>query len=568
MKKKPFQIVTLPTGVPNFDTILGGGIPEASLSIVAGLAGSGKTTLVQQIAFTNGTAARPAVYFNTLGEPTVKLLRYQQQFAFFDPAKVGSAVHFIDIGHAASEGGEKGALAAIGEQVERLAPGLIAVDSFRAVGDLTGGSQSAKRIFTHDLAVLLTTWNCTAFLVGEYAEQEVGLGPEFTVADNVLFLSQELQRNSVVRRLRVVKARGLAPVPGRHAFHITEEGLHVYPRLLPLAESVRQRKGARATFGIDTLDEMMRGGVPRGQACIVAGSAGTGKTLLALHFAVAGAAAGEACVMVTFEESPAEHAEKMAAFGWNLADLERRGLIEMVYLRPVDLSIDEVINSIIEAVERRKARRVIINSVSGMEIALAQTERAELREGLYRMTAQLTARGLVVLLTTEVPDFLGELRLSTEGLSFIADNIILLRYVEIAAELRRALTIVKMRTSAHENLLREYRIGKKGITVEQSYKDYSGILTGVPTLRSLLEPRPYTAGLDAEEETAMHTLLAMKQASAEELAQALGVKAAATRGLLDRLTETGYVVRSTQAGRRVYRIALLTPGGRPQRRKG
>jgi circadian clock protein KaiC len=291
-----------------------------------------------------------------------------------------------------------------------------------------------------------------------------------------------LQQNSVVRRLRVVKARGLALAPGRHAFRITEEGLHVYPRLLPLVESVRQRKGPRAAFGIDTLDEMMRGGVPRGQTCIVAGSAGTGKTLLALHFAVAGAAAGEPSVMVTFEESPAEHAEKMAAFGWNLANLERRGLMEMLHLRPVDLSVDEVINGIAEAVAHRKARRVIINSISGMEIALAQSERPELREGLCRLTEHLTSRGLVVLLATEVPDLLGEPRISTEGLSFIADNIIVLRYVEISSELRRVLSVVKMRTSAHDNLLREYRIGKKGITIEESYKGYSGILTGVPTL--------------------------------------------------------------------------------------
>lgn len=564
---KPLKIKTIPTGILNLDAILGGGIAELSLTIVAGLAGSGKTTLVQQIAFANATAARPAICFSTLGEPAVKLLRYQQQFTFFEAQKVGSAIHFVDISQAASEGGIKGALAAITEQVERVGPALIAVDSFRAIGELAGGIEAAKRVFTHDLAVLLATWDCTAFLVGEYGDDEVGLGPEFTIADNVLLLSQELHQNSVVRRLRVVKARGQASAPGRHALRITEAGLQIYPRLLALAEAPRQRKGPRASFGIAALDEMMRGGIPRGQTCIVAGSSGTGKTLLALHFAVAGADAGEPCVMVTFEESPAEHAEKMAAFGWNLGDLERRGLIEMVYLRPVDLSVDEVTNSVLKAVERIKARRVVINSISGMEIALAQTERAELRDGLYRLTAHLNARGLVFLLTTEVPDLLGEIRISSEGLSFMADNIIVLRYVEIAAELRRALTVVKMRTSAHENLLREYRIGKHGISIEKSYQEYSGILTGVPTLRSLLEPRPYTAGLTADEEAAMHTLLAMGQGTAQDLAQALGTKPEATSRLLDRLVDTGYVMRSALGKKSLYRIALLAPGGRPHRRK-
>lgn len=555
----------LPSGVPHLDEVLGGGIPELSLTIVAGPVGAGKTTLAQQIAFHNATPERPALYFGTLAEPVTKLLRYQQQFSFFRPEQVGRSVHFLELATPARERGLEGVLAAILEQIERLSPCIVAIDSLRALEDLAGSDRAAKRAFVHELAQVLPAWGCTGFLLGEYREHEIGVGAEFSVADNLLLMTQEVQHNSVVRRLQVVKVRGLRHVPGRHGFRITEDGVVVFPRLPQLGTPYHRRHDEpRASFGISALDEMMRGGIPRGQTCMVAGSSGAGKTLLALHFAVAGARVGEPCVMATFEESPAEHADKMAAFGWDMAELEREGSLAMLYLRPVDLTIDEVLSSIFEEVERIGARRMVLNSISGMEIALPQIERAELREGLYRMAASLSARGVTMLLTTEVPDLVGEVRVSTERMSFLADNIILLRYVEIAGELRRALAVVKMRTSGHDNALREYRIGRQGILVEQSFRDYSGVLTGIPTLRALLQPHAFTTGLDERDEWLMNTLLALKQATPSELAAALGLSQDETLRQLERLTELGYVVRAEHGEQPVFRVSLITPGRAPR----
>jgi len=289
---------------------------------------------------------------------------------------------------------------------------------------------------------------------------------------------------------------------------------------------------------------------------------------MALHFAVAGALAGEPCVMATFEESPAEHAEKMAAFGWDLADLERRGLMRMVYLRPVDLSLDELVHTLSVAVDELKATRVVINSISGMETALPQTERAELVEGLYRLSANLTARGLVVMVTVEVADSFGAIRLSGHGLSFLSDNAILLRYVEIAGEIRRALIIVKMRTSKHDSTLREYRIGSQGIALKESFKDYSGVLSGAPTLRTISEPRAFTAGLAPNEEAAVNALLSLRQAGPDQVAEVLGAGVDETRHLLERLEETGYVIQTGGASAMTYRVALLAQSGATARRKG
>lgn len=564
--KTPFKIPLLATGVPHLDPILGGGLPEYSVTILAGLAGTGKTTLAQQIAFALGTRERPAIIFGALAEPIFKILRYQQQYRFFDPAKVGKTVHFVDLSTAAIKEGAQGALRAIQEHVERLNPALVVVDSFRTFEELPGSS-GGRRLFAYNLALSVASWQCTGILVAEYAERDVGFGPEFTAADNVLYLSQDLHQNSVVRKMRVVKVRGLPMMPGRHAFRITHDGLQLFSRLPAVEPAPRQKKGPRAAFGVEGLDEMMRGGVPRGQVCLVAGSSGTGKTLLALHFAVEGARRGEPCVLMTFEESPNEHAEKMAAFGWDLRALERKRLIETVSLRPVDLTIDEVLNSLHEAVLRIRAKRVIVNSISGLEIALAPTEREELREGLYRMSSHLATQGIVVLLTTEVPDLLGDVRISTQGTSFLADNVVLLRYVEINSELRRALMVMKMRTSSHDSAMREYRIGNQGVVVEKSFKDYFGVLTGVPTLRTLLEPHPYTAGLSEREEALMHTLLALKQATAADLSKALSSRESETSQALSRLVDTGYVVEVVRrSGPPSYKIALVAPATAPTRR--
>ncbi|MHB1417606.1 MAG: ATPase domain-containing protein, partial [Chloroflexota bacterium] len=282
-----------------------------------------------------------------------------------------------------------------------------------------------------------------------------------------------------------------------------------------------------------------------------------------LHFLVEGAKNDEPTVMATFEESPAEHAEKMRGFGWDLDDLQRRGLAKIIYLRPVDLSIDEVMSDIGTAVTQLNAQRVIINSISGLEVALPSMEQGGLREGLYRLASALEARGVTTLLTTEVPDLFGGVRLTTEGISFLADSIIFLRYVEISSELRKALMVVKMRTSDHDKELREYRIGKNGVTVERALSQYSGLMTGIPTLRTLLEPQPFTTGLTEQEESLMHTLLALRQASAEELAAAMGSAPAEVATALAKLVDTGYVVKTTRAGKQIYRVALITPGMRP-----
>lgn len=235
------KINQLPTGVPGLDEILGGGLPEFSFNIIAGAPGCGKTTLAHQFIFANATVERPALYFTVLGEPALKMLRYQQQFAFFDATKLNNAVRFVNLSQDLVERGLEGVLEEISKQVEAVNPSIVVVDSFRTVlrSEMHEGRNMAVQTFVQQLALLLTSWEATTFLIGEYSESELRDNPVFTVADGLFWLFQQVDRNSVVRKMQVMKLRGQASVPGLHTFRITEAGLQAFSRTLGL---VGQRK--------------------------------------------------------------------------------------------------------------------------------------------------------------------------------------------------------------------------------------------------------------------------------------------------------------------------------------
>jgi circadian clock protein KaiC len=487
VKEERAVIRSLPSGVPGLDVVLGGGLPEYSFNLIAGGPGSGKTTLAHQIMFTNATVERPALYFTVLGEPTIKMLRYQRQFTFFNPDLAGSAIQFINLSAEVMDQDLGEVLKRIISEIERAKPGIVVVDSFRSIGGQHGSSERGATFdldrFVQRLALHLTTWEVTSFLLGEYSEQEQR-NPVFTVADGILWLSQATDRNSVVRRLQVIKTRGRAQMPGLHTIRITNAGLQIYPRI---PEQTRKRalpKRERLSTGVPGMDEMLGGGVIAGDAVMLTGPAGSGKSTVATQFMVAGLAKGETGVIAVFEEYPEEYVARADARNSEVGRMIKAGKLEVIYLRPLDLSVDETLQAILEAVERVGAKRVVIDSLSGFEVALAPTFRADFRESLYRLVGALTASGVTVFTTAEVSEAFSEARFTTEKVSFITDEIIIQRYVEMEGELKRVMAVIKMRGSNHSHEFRLYDVSAKGVVVGDSLTEYDGIITGVPTLRA------------------------------------------------------------------------------------
>jgi len=466
--------------------VLGGGIPEYSFNLLAGGPGSGKTTLAHQILFANATIKKPALYFTVLGEPALKMLRYQRQFSFFNPDLAGSAIQFINLSDEVIEWELDEVLKRMVGEVQRVKPGLVVVDSFRTLAGRSPGSDRETADldrFIQRLALNLTSWEVTSFLLGEYSEPEQR-NPVFTVADGIIWLSQATDRNSVVRKLQAVKTRGRAAMPGLHTFRITEDGLQVFPRIPEQTRDRRLQERKRLSTGVPGLDEMMGGGVLTGDAVMLTGPAGSGKSTIATQFIAEGLRAGETGVIAVFEEYPEDYLAQADVRDPQIGMMINEGKLELIYLRPLDLSVDEALFAILDACQRLRATRVVIDSLSGFEVALAPTFREDFRESLYRLVGTLTATGVTVFMTAEMLEGFSKVRFTTEKVSFITDEIIIQRYVEIEGELRRVMAVIKMRGSDHSHEFRSYEVTSSGVVVGDALKEYDAIITGTPTLRA------------------------------------------------------------------------------------
>lgn len=555
-KNGKVKLRKLASGVPRLDDVLGGGFPEYSFNLIAGDPGSGKTTLAHQVMFANATEARPSIYFTILGEPALKMLRYQQQFTFFDIEKVNKAIHFINLSEQAMEGNLTKVLESIVSYVEKLNPSIIVVDSFRTLVRASSESEPGEMLlseFVQRLAMHLTSWQVTSFLIGEYEEQDMRENPIFTMADGIVVLSQNVERNSMVRKVRIPKVRGQAPQPGLHSVRIEDTGVQVYPRMIkPIEEAQSKLPSKLISTGIKGLDEMMGGGTLTGNTLLVAGPSGSGKTTVAIQFIAEGVKQDEPGVIAIFEETTQKYMDQGQGFGYDLEKMVQQHKLEMVYIRPLDLSVDETLYAIQAAVDRVGAKRVVIDSISGLQAALAPTFEMDFRESLYRLLGAMTGVGITVLMTAEVTESYNELRFTPYTISFLTHDILLQRYVEIEGELRRLMTVIKTRGRKHSCALRAYEVTDKGIVVGEVLKQYRGLISAIPELRESAQPMAHK-GLTDREVMVYQKLSQSGDARVKDLTKSTQLKSAELVPALERLVTLGLAKKVKKKGEIVYR---------------
>lgn len=475
------HIKRLSTGVPGLNDVLGGGLPEFSFNLIAGPPGSGKTTLAHQMMFALATPERPALYFTVLGEPPLKMLRYQQQFEFFQNEEINRSVRYINLSMDTLAGDLDEVLRRIVAEVETYNPGLVFVDSFRSVvlaSQTQANPNNNLPQFVQQLGVMMTSWQATTFLIGEYFSQTES-NPIFTVADGLIWMGQSVQRNSMVRQMQIMKMRGQPSLPGLHTFRINQTGINVFApvqnSMRPLGNAAASR--ARLKTGISGLDEMLGGGLPQGYSLLVAGPSGSGKSILAASFLASGAREGETGVIAVFEQRPNRSQSPELS---HLIETDRVGLVDS---RASDLSIDEIVHLLLHEIKRLGATRVVIDSLSGFELALAPTFREDFRESLSCLVSALSQAGVSILMTSELEDRYTDLRFSPYGTAFMTDAIIVQRYIEVDSRLLRVMAVVKVRASAHSDELRLYEINDEGVVVGQPLRNREGLLGGRPSQR-------------------------------------------------------------------------------------
>ncbi len=548
MSNEPLRLV--PTGVANLDKILGGGIPLYSVNIVAGPSGSGKTILTQQIVFHNCHNNVRGIFFTTLSEPAFKMIRYQQQFTYFDLDRLNQNIFFVDIGEILRSKSLDDALRVIRQYVEEIEAQFIAIDSFKAIHDLTGTHPDERR-FSYDLAVSLATWTCTSFLVGEYTEQEIISEPIFAVADGIFYLTNPKQGMQNVRRINISKMRGKGYFTGDHAFTITPDGITVYPRIrTPETFTEYATMSDRVSTGVPSLDDMMEGGFPRGTATMIAGAAGTGKTLLGLHFIIDGALKGEPGVIVNFQENPVQLREIARSFGWDLQTMEEQNLLFHFYQSPVEIQPDIHTEMVKQSVARVKARRVLIDSLRDLEIATP--DKVRYRDYVYSLVEGFKRQGITTLITNEIAQLFGTFQLSEYGISFIADNVILLRYVELDGQVSRALSVLKIRGSHHSKTLWEFAITDQGVTITKPIRAVTGILTGTPVISDALA----TTDLAPRLHYVLTALRTVGAAKLSDLEAQTGLTSEQLTQALEDLQQQGLVLVMRKKDGVIYKVTM------------
>ncbi|MDZ4720066.1 MAG: ATPase domain-containing protein, partial [Roseiflexaceae bacterium] len=495
-----------------------------------------------------------ALYFTVMGESPIKVLRHQQQMSFFDATKLGESIHFMDLTEMVLEQGLGDVLERIIQQVEATNPRIVIVDSFQAAARASSTSQVSMidmQSFTQRLAVHLTAWQATTFLIGEYLDEGRQNNPVLTVADGIFVLSQSIDRNSVVRKLQVIKSRGQATMAGLHTFRISQAGLRVFPRAsIAVAAMKRSQPLGRGTSGVEGLDELLGGGIPLGDALLISGPSGAGKSVLATQFIASGALHGEPGVIAVFEEHPLEYTRRAQSLGIDLEELEQQGKLKIIYIRPLDLSPDETLFEIREAVREIDAKRVVIDSLTGFELALAPTFRTDFRESLYRLVGALTGSNIIVLMTMEIVQSSTEMRLSPYVISFLADNIILLHYTEIAGKLKKSLRVIKMRNSDHSKDLWQYEITDQGMIIRESFVDGEriGALGALAKDKQLNYP-----GLTEQETILLQALIELRKAPAQVLARRIGLPdGPILASALARLVSLNYATTQGDATSAIY----------------
>jgi circadian clock protein KaiC len=467
----------LTTGIAELDTVMGGGIPESSCVVIAGGPGTCKTILAQQICFANARAGGSAIYFTTLSEPHSKLVDHLSGFSFFEQELLGASVEFQHLGALAEEGVAP-SITAVSAEVVRQAfernPSVIVIDSSKAIHEVDdGGFRSAL----YELSSRVALSGTLLILVGEYGPEDIRSAAEFAVADVIVELANDAHGLNDRRSLHVAKLRGSSYLAGKHVFTVGDDGIRLYPRPESILEPRTLGTGARLSSGVLGLDEMMGGGLPQGTATIVAGPSGAGKSVLSLQFLDEGLARGEGCLYVSFQEGEPQLRAKAAAFGWGLDRAPRTGRLQILHVEPAELGVDIVAARIRAAASEVGAQRIVIDSIAELSHA---TDTARFPDLLWALVSSLRSMGATVFLTSETAAFFGAAFELASGLSFVADNIVLLRYAEFSSEIHRALVVVKMRESDHRHNLVEFEIGPSGARVKGAFEGVTGVLSGTP----------------------------------------------------------------------------------------
>jgi circadian clock protein KaiC len=482
------------TGVPGLDEVLKGGFFEGAVYIVRGTPGAGKTILANQICFQHARQAKRALFVTLLAENHARMLQHLEQMSFYDAHLIPKYVYYISAFRVLEENGLKGMMDLLRREMRAHEATILVLDGLIAVEE-TSTSDREFRKFIHELQAHAAAAGCCTLLLtngrrGEYH-------PEHTMVDGLVTLEDVPYGKRRQRELEVRKFRGSSSLRGRHPFQITDDGLVVHPR--PESRFLRNtgvETDRRVSTGIAQLDAMTEGGLIADTSTLVLGPSGSGKTTLGTAF-LQKSSKEEPGLHFGFYESPQRLVANAQLIGVDLKSRVAAGHLEVIWRPTIERILDSLGNELIDAVRRRKVRRLFIDGWGGFAAAAEAQER--LGPFFAAICNELRSLNVTTICAVETENLIGpDLHLPIEGISAITENMFLLRYAEYQGRLRRLISIMKIRGGGFDHSLREFEIGPRGLHLLDSFRHAEGVLSGFGTERADPVKRATRSGTPAK----------------------------------------------------------------------
>jgi len=478
------------TGVPGLDTILSGGLFKGGVYIIEGSPGSGKTILGNQICFHRASRGDSTIYITLLAESHTRLIAHLRGMEFFRPELVSSSIYYISAFKVLEDAGLDSLLKSIQEAVYARNAAFVVLDGLVSAEEFAPSPRDFKK-FIHELQTISGMTGCTVLLLSS-TERAAGFRPEHTMVDGLIELGDTAVGVQSLRYVQVRKMRGTRQLRGRHALEISSAGIKIRPRIESLLHGPDEddpapRPVEQADFGVVGLDAMLRGGLSGGSNTIVLGPSGSGKTMLGLQFLSAGVRHDRIGLYVGFYERPSTLLAKGSRLGLGLEAARERGCLHLFWEAPIEGVLDAVVERVLRAVVDHRVKRLCFDGLHGFRHHAEYPDRT--RAVFSALADELTRRGVTTLFTLETTDLVGSgIELPIDGVSAFADNIILLRHVELRSQLYRLISILKVRDRAYDGAIREFQITDRGVVVADTFDSAEQILTGAA--RTVVEPEP------------------------------------------------------------------------------
>ncbi|MEA1985835.1 MAG: ATPase domain-containing protein [Euryarchaeota archaeon] len=442
------------SNIPGLDDILNGGFQKPSAVLVAGTAGTGKTTMVMQSIYNASKKNEVCMYVTSLNEPVSVVSSFMSNHSFYDVSLISKGnISYLPIGTDTLDKGIYSFMWNLEEAIEKLKPDRIVIDPITMIGG-TLDRETRSRFF-YDIFLRMKKWGSLVLVTGDLTADELAKNDLGHVADGIIYLSNDLKHDHRTRHLEVLKMRGQGYLSGKHTFSITDNGITIHPETMPVAD--HQISDQRIAMGIAGLDQMTGGGLLSGTNTLLSGDSGTGKTCLGIHFIYQGANDNEPGIVISFDENEQQIKAAANSIGHDLEEYITSERIRVVHVDPALPGTDMHTLELETLIDGMQAKRIVLDGIQELDASLDEGSKQQ----YIRMLAKLfTSKGITAMFTDET-DSIASMVNNRYGM----DTIIAMRHDEIASCLKKTIAVLKMRRSEHDIHIRELTVTNKGIEI-------------------------------------------------------------------------------------------------------